>query len=659
MDRPRRFWNLEPTELPDREQLKRALSLLEAALESTADGLLVVDLEGRVLGFNQTFLTLWRIPDYLVRQGADQALLGFVLDQLANPEAFVAQVNQIYANRDAVTFDVLEFKDGRIFERYSQPQRIDGAAVGRVWSFRDVTDRRRTERMLRESGDWFRKIIDQVPHFIFAKDADGRYVLVNRALAMAYGTTVDGLLGKRDADFVSVPGEAAAYAATDRLVLDTGGSVQVVEDRLTDASGAVRQLESTKVPIDLLGTGRPGVLGVSIDVTARRLLEAELRQSQKMDAVGRLAGGIAHDFNNLLTAILGFSSSIFATLDEDDPRRRDLEDVIGAARRAADLTRQLLTFSRRQVLQARVLDVNLVVQGLGRLLTRILGDDVQIALRLDDALPAVRADQGQLEQVLLNLAVNAREAMPDGGHLVIETHATVRPPGYAGPSPEGGWILLKVSDTGVGMTADEVSRVFEPFYTTKEQGTGLGLAVVYGIVEQAGGRIAVDSVPGRGTTFDVYLPATGEAPAPAAAGPGRLPPGATATVLLAEDEDSVRRLTRMLLEQDGLVVLEAASGEDALALAEQWTGAIDVLLTDLVMPGMNGRELAGQILAARPDTKVVFMSGYTADSLGRDSAPFPGIPFLQKPFEGNELRRVVREAVQAAKAAGGRATGGS
>jgi CheY-like chemotaxis protein len=356
-----------------------------------------------------------------------------------------------------------------------------------------------------------------------------------------------------------------------------------------------------------------------------------------MEAIGRLAGGIAHDFNNLLTAILGFGTTLLDGIPPDDARRGDLEDIVKAARRAAELTRQLLAFGRRQVLRPRVLDLNTIVTNLHRLLERVLGADIAVDLVLAPDLRAVEADPGQIEQVLLNLAVNARDAMPNGGRLRIET---------ANGSPES--VRIRVADTGVGIAPDAMRWIFEPFFTTKEQGTGLGLAMVYGIIQQSGGRIEARSTPGEGTTFDCYLPATSKAleseeprpPVPA----GRH----SATILLAEDEDAVRRLAARLLESDGFHVLAAADAAEALTLAEASTRPVDLLLTDLSMPRMTGTELASALRERRPGVRIAYMSGYPRDSLARQGLPDGETPFLQKPFDRATLLTFVRDALRGA-----------
>jgi CheY-like chemotaxis protein len=364
--------------------------------------------------------------------------------------------------------------------------------------------------------------------------------------------------------------------------------------------------------------------------------------------VGQLAGGVAHDFNNLLTAILGSTDLLLMDLPQEDPRREDLLAIRDAGERAATLTRQLLAFSRRQVLQPRVIGLNQVVAGMGKLLPRLIGEDIRLDLALAPDLASVSADPGQIEQVILNLAVNARDAMPDGGRLTIATANAVLDAVFAARNPivqTGTYVRLSVTDTGQGMDEETLARVFEPFFTTKGpgKGTGLGLATVYGIVKQSGGYIFVRSQPGEGTTFDVYLPAVPpSAEEPTSAPPPDQPGEGSETILLAEDDAAVRSLARRALEQYGYRVLEAANGREAVDLMRQHQNEIDLLLTDIVMPEMSGRRSAEHNLQTRPDIKVLFMSGYA----GPDQPD--GRAMVQKPFTPESLARRVREVLDGA-----------
>ncbi len=382
-------------------------------------------------------------------------------------------------------------------------------------------------------------------------------------------------------------------------------------------------------------------------------LEQQLRQAQKMEAVGRLAGGVAHDFNNLLTVINGYAEMIIARAAVGSPDRADAEEILQAGERAAALSRQLLAFSRKQILAPRVLSLNAVVSGIERMLRRLMGEDIEIVTALDGGLVNVRADPGQIEQVLMNLAVNARDAMPNGGRLLLETANVVLDEEFRRSHPgaaTGPHAMLGVSDTGTGMDAETQAHLFEPFFTTKEpgKGSGLGLSTVYGIVKQSGGSIRVYSEPGKGAVFKVYLPRV-DAPA-SAPGPAARPPGplrGTETILLVEDADGIRKLMYEILREQGYALLLAADGNEAFRLVEQHPETIHLLLTDVVLPGMGGPAIAHRARALRPAIRVLFTSGYTDRGVVENGAIEPGPNFLQKPFTAEELGRKVREVLDA------------
>jgi len=506
---------------------------------------------------------------------------------------------------------------------------------------------RRQERLLRQ-------IIDANPSLIFVKDWDGRFVLVNEATAQVYGTTVAALVGKTDADFNPNLDEVAHFLRHDRDVMSSGQPKVIAEEAVTNpTTRETRWFQTIKMPLRSPEEGTATLLGVSTEITERKRLEEQLLHSQKMEAVGQLAGGVAHDFNNILTAIVGYTDLLAAELGANEQQHEDLEEIRKAARRAAALTRQLLAFSRKQVLEPRIIDVNGVVMNLDKMLRSLISENIELKTVLADDLAAARADPNQIEQVIMNLAINARDAMPEGGTVTIETRNATLDDAYAAQHVSvipGEYVMLAVSDTGCGMDEKTQSRIFEPFFTTKPpgRGTGLGLSTVYGIVKQTGGNIWLYSEPGKGTTFKIYLPAIAALPedigkvAPAEA----LPRGG-GTVLVVEDDEQLRRLTHRALASQGYTVLEADRGSTALDIARRHKGHIDLLLTDVIMPDTNGRKLAETIRAARPGLRVLYMSGYPDGAIASHGMLEPRVAYLPKPFTTEAVARRVREVLEA------------
>jgi two-component system, cell cycle sensor histidine kinase and response regulator CckA len=541
-------------------------------------------------------------------------------------------------------------KDGSLFDAQivNQPLDWDGRAA-RLVVAEDVTQLRQVqEAALRASESHYRSLVQNAPYGIYRSTVDGRFLAVNRALVtmLGYDSEEELLAADVGADVYRDP------EVRQRLIAQ-----HQVAHTITNVDVEWKRKDGKSIPVRLSGRavfasprGEPdGFEMIVEDVTSRRALEEQLRQAQKMEAVGQLAGGVAHDFGNLITAIMGYSDLVLRQLAEEDPRRGDVLEIKRTAERAGALTRQLLAYSRRQMLQPQVIDASVLVGDMAAMLRRLIGEDIQlVTVAREEAF--VKADPGQLEQVVMNLALNARDAMPRGGRLTLETALVecdeIFARRHAGMAP-GPYLMLAVTDTGTGMSAETQAHLFEPFFTTKSPGvgTGLGLATVYGIVKQSGGFISVYSELGMGSAFKIYLPRVAE-PAPRRAAPavaGESASGAE-TVLLVEDEPAVRIPSRAFLKANGYRVLEAANGEEALRLLDTLEERpIHLLVTDVVMPKMKGQELAERFLDRRPGTPVLFTSGYTHNSFGREGGLAPGAYFLQKPFAPEELARRVRE----------------
>jgi two-component system, cell cycle sensor histidine kinase and response regulator CckA len=519
--------------------------------------------------------------------------------------------------------------------------------------YSDITERVQMEEALFYSEKQFRNLLENVQLVAVMLDRNGNITYCNSYLLGLTGWSTEEILGKSWFDLF-LPEETRENV---RSIFKTGIAQGLLpikhENDIVARNGARRLIVwNNSVLYDRHGDVT-GVASIGIDVTEHRSLEEQLRQSQKMDAVGRLAGGIAHDFNNLLTVIIGYGELLLSKIEKDNPLNLEAGEIRKAALKAASLTSQLLAFSRRQILSPKVLDLNSIVTDVENMLHRLIEEHINLALNLCEDLWKVKADRSRIEQVIVNLAINAKDAMPKGGTLTIETRNIQIDDMAAKISPDigpGAYAVLSIKDTGHGMDRETMARIFEPFFTTKGvgKGTGLGLATVYGIVAQSGGHIHVDSEPGHGTTFSIYLPRAQEAPsAPKEAAPAEMNtvPAGTKTILLVEDSDIVRKLTHDILEINGYAVLEASSPEDAIRLCESHEGEIHLLLTDVVMPGMSGRDLSGRLQPVRPGMKVLYMSGYTNDAIVVHGILNDGIHFIQKPFSPASMAQKILEVL--------------
>ena len=537
-------------------------------------------------------------------------------------------------------------RDGRTIpvELASSVTTLHGATMLTAF-IRDISERRRGEEQLRAQKAFADSLIDNMPGAFGLLDEKARVVRWNTAVERLLGYQADEIIGQNVVKFVRLQDRPRAGETIATALRDGTASVEV---RLETKTGKGVPFYLTVARIEW--EGKPGLIVTGQDLSDRQSMESQLVHAQKMDSIGRLAGGVAHDFNNMLAAVLSFSELLLLDSAPDDPKRADVETIREAALRATGLTRQLLAFSRRQVFTPKVTDLNTLIAGLDRLLRRVIGEDVEVVTLFGEDLGLVEVDQGQIESAIVNLVVNARDAMPSGGTLTIETCNVDLPPlpegmeGLSGPA-----VRLVITDTGHGMSEDVMSQVFEPFFTTKEpgKGTGLGLPSVYGIVRQSRGQIRVASEVGRGTVFTIDLPRNADGTSVAVENPADGIASGTETILVAEDNDLVRRGITAMLGAKGYTILPASCGEEAVRIAETHLGVIDLMLADVVMPRMSVQELSDRIHTLRPDTRMVFMSGYMNESM--DSVRAWASAFVQKPFTVQSLSRTVRDVLDAAK----------
>ncbi|HEY6953403.1 MAG TPA: PAS domain S-box protein [Bacteroidota bacterium] len=746
------------------QDLRTTLSLLSATLEATADGILVVDTAGKISSFNERFVELWRIPDELKNSRDDNRLLDYVVSQLKDPHGFIARVNELYDKIEAEGHDVLDFKDGRVYERYSKPQRVGGKIVGRVWSFRDVTDRKIAEEK-------YRTLFEESKDVVFISSPEGKFLDINQAGVLLLGYSSKEELMKIDipSEIYANPGDRVRYqeevARTgfvkdyelqlkrkdgERLiVLETASPVRnehgaivafrgiihdVTEQRRAQGqlqlqqsyfqqlfenspAGIVvldvhdkilsvnkgfqnifqysifesigRTINDLIVPeylreegehlsrlsqnrssvqhqtrrmrkdgslVDVAVAGYPiildnelmGVYGIYVDITGQRKLEDQLRQAQKLESIGTLAGGIAHDFNNILAIILGHVSLVDRYREEPDKLAHSIKTISTAVERGTGLVRQLLTFARKTETLLESVRVNELIEEMRKLLKETLPPTVEIILKLDAEIPTINGDPTQIQQVLLNLSVNARDAMPAGGILSFTTR-TVRGENLKErffDALNETYVEICVGDTGTGMDEETRSRIFEPFFTTKAlgKGTGLGLSVVYGIIGAHHGFIEAESAPNRGTRFHIFLPVprtvheTFEQKADA----GELRRG-TETVLVVEDESALRQLVKDALTENGYSVIEAKDGKDAMERYEENASEIDIVVSDMGLPVVSGLDLFLNLKRKYPDVLMILASGYVEPELKSEIFKSGVKDFIQKPYSRETLLKSIRD----------------
>jgi len=620
-------------------------SFTDSALDSLPGVFYVIDQNGRFLRWNRNFQ---ETSEYSAEEIASMhpAALFAGDDQVHIAE----RINRTFTHGSSDAEAVFTTKSGRGIPYYFTGHRlvVDGENY-LVGMGIDISERKRADEELRQSEAKYHSLVDHSNDAIYLL-YEGKFEVVNSRFMELLGVTQEEVM---QADFSLLD---LVAPKSREMILERGRRMARGEPIDPNYEFTALSRDGREVEVDVSvahvpyrgGTATQGILR---DVTNRKRLEAELLQAQKMEAVGRLAGGVAHDFNNIMTCILGNADLALGDLEPDSILREYIDEIITSGNRAATLTRQLLAFSRRQMLQPVVLDLNGLVSGLEKMLRRLIGEDVELATLLQPEIGCVRADPGQLEQVLMNLAVNARDAMPRGGRLTIEisgkkfeqkfTHRQVT-------IPPGSYTVLSVSDSGTGMDEKTLDKIFEPFFTTKGvgEGTGLGLSMVFGSVKQSEGCITVSSEPGQGTTFTIYLPlVNGKPHLNQEEGPADEPKFGKETVLVVEDDLRVLQLVRAILRQSGYTVLQAENGMEAMKCLEGRGESVELLITDEVMPKMSGRELADQVLCSHPEMKVMYTSGYTGDVIIRRGILEPGAVFLPKPFTPQALVRMVRETL--------------
>ena len=647
-------------DITERKRIEVALRESEERFRELYDnapvGYFEYNTEGRITNVNRTEIEML---GYTLDDMVGKPVWEFIVEGEAARQQILAKLSgamppargleRTYRRKDGTTFPAI-FED-----RLLQDEK--GDIKGIRATIQDITERKQTEEALRSSEEKYRTILENIEDGYYEVDIAGNLTFFNDSFCRIYGYPREELMGMNDRQYTDQENAKELFQTFNKLYR-TGEPTKGFDWEIIRKDGTKRCIDASVSLMKDSSGNRIGFRGIVRDVTERTqadkemaILQEQLRHSQKMEAIGQLAGGVAHDFNNLLTLIKGYSQLSLQEIKEDSPLKLNIEEIRRAADKAADLTRQLLAFSRRQIMEMKVLDLNTILRNLDKMLRRVIGEDIELVTILAEDLGRVKADIGQIEQVVMNLSVNARDAMPQGGKLIIETvnvgldgkyarnHIAVKPGRYA---------MLSVSDTGAGMTSEVRDRVFEPFFTTKEKGkgTGLGLSTVYGIVKQSGGNIWVYSEPGKGTTFKIYLPSVDE---PLEELGERVKvkeiPRGTETILIVEDEEKVRKLAVRILEKQGYKVLEASQGLDAFLIVEEYEDLIHLLVTDVVMPKISGREMADRIAEIRPEIKVLYMSGYTDNATIHHGVLGGGMKFIQKPFTVEGLARKVREVL--------------
>jgi len=620
------------------ERLDKSVAVASAALESTPDGILVVDTKGVMQSYNQNLLKMWSIPRQIMNSDKDFKVRTHMLSQAKYPKRVIEETEELYDHPEQDHFHLLELKDGRVFERYSKPQKIGDETVGRVISFRDISERRKAEELLQKSEQKYRTLFEESKDAIFISTPEGKILDINQAGAELFGySSKKKFLNLNAADTYVSPAEREKY----QQIMTRQGFVKDLELILRRKDGKeLRVLVTANAVRDKRGNVT-SYRGIMRDITEQKQLEQQFIQAQKMESLGTLAGGIAHDFNNILAGILGYTSLMKSHMTEAHPFFRHVEVVEKSATRAAELTSQLLGFARGGKVESRPLNLNSIVRETLGIIGSTFDKSIEIEVSLKDSLPTVQADAAQMQQVLMNLCVNAGDAMSAGGKLSIETD--VETIGRDHPAVHidveaGSYVTLRVSDIGVGMDKETKKRIFEPFYTTKEagKGTGLGLSMAYGVVKNHGGYIDVYSEPMRGTTFRIFLPVSGESE------PNKNPvldvsPGERELVLVVDDEEHILEFAKEVLESSNYRVMSANNGVEALSIFREYNDQIDLVILDMIMPEMGGHQTFLAMQADNPEVKALLSSGYSQSGRIQEILDSGAMGFIQKPYQPNAL----------------------
>jgi PAS domain S-box-containing protein len=638
------------------EDAREQTALLEAQLAASIEGILVVDTKGNKVLQNQRCVELWKIPPDIVKNNDDKQQIDFVKNRTKDPGAFVRQVIHLYAHPNETSHDEVEFKDGMVLDRYSAPVvGKDGNHLGRIWTFRDITERKQAEAKLATSEERFRKLFEESPIGIAILGKEREFTLTNQSYRDLLRLDEDEIRKRGLVGILHTDSWKPTLELSNRL---RSGEIPMFhrEQRYVRGDGTALWADTHVTAVRDQNAQVLHTICWVQDVTQRKQAEEEktrlqeqLAHAQKMESVGRLAGGVAHDFNNMLGVILGHVELALEDVDPAQPLHALLEEVHKAAKRSAELTRQLLAFARKQTIAPKVLDLDQHVGGLLGMLKRLVGENVKLAWLPGADLWPIKIDPSQVDQILANLCVNARDAIADIGKITIEAENASVGAELLAAHPDaspGEYVRIAVSDDGCGMDEQTLARIFEPYFTTKGigRGTGLGLATVYGTVKQSNGFVHVDGGLGKGATFTIYLPrCVGQVePALAKSAHGSGTREKT-TILVVEDESALLEIAARMLERLGYNVLTASTPNDAIRLAQVHAGKIRLLITDVVMPEMNGRDLARHLLAVDPSLKSLFMSGYTDDLIANHGALDEGVQFLQKPFSAQGLAAKVQE----------------